>query len=262
MTNELMLVPKKLLLMGDISPSAKVLYLHILSYAYDQVTCYPSVNTLADCMECSERAVSRYLQELKIYGLIKYVRGYNGKSNRYIIVPIEWVDGERVNEADYDLTESEFMEYASKVKEFYSDKAKPKKNGGKRGGSGNRTKIIKELLEHLKDPNYKLKIGDVAYYFSYKLQEKKDYVYSPKQADFIMLADVFKLDSMSRELALEIIDIYIDNYDSMYKTDKYKYPLLTHLKFSSVFNSMCDMAKISLNRKSTRSGYILTDEAF
>jgi len=82
-----------------LSANAKVLYILLLSYAWQDRECFPGQDTLADNMGCTRRTIIRTLVELKKFKLISWVKRGLGKSNTYYIerlndgyAPIMYVD--------------------------------------------------------------------------------------------------------------------------------------------------------------------------
>jgi hypothetical protein len=79
--------------------NAKVLYILLLSYAWQDRECYPGQDTLAGNMGCNRRTVTRTLAELRKFKLVSWDRRGLGKSNTYYIerlsdgyAPVMYVD--------------------------------------------------------------------------------------------------------------------------------------------------------------------------
>lgn len=252
---DLMIVPTKLLELNVVSHQAKVLYLHMLSFAYDNVTCYPSLETLAKRMACSDRTIMRYSDELRKYGLIKYVRGYNRQSSRYVLIPMEWVEEKEVPEEEQDLTPTEFERLTKKIKKFYEEQGKKLTTKNKSKTSRvvmTREALIGKLKEDLKNPDYKLTQGDYAYYFAWKLQEIRGELYDPKSAkdkgrsDFIALKQMFIDNNLSQELNLKIIEVYIATFKELHESEKFPRPYVKLLRPAFVFNQIKRLAEEQL----------------
>lgn len=71
-----------------IPPSIKLFLLCLKEYAWGYKTrCYPSVPTIADDMNCSERSVYSYIQEALKTGFLKKTKRFLGKdNNEYILL--------------------------------------------------------------------------------------------------------------------------------------------------------------------------------
>ena len=56
-----------------VSAQSKALYAILCIYCGDKRECYPSISTLADILDKSQRQISRNIRELKNKGIIKRV---------------------------------------------------------------------------------------------------------------------------------------------------------------------------------------------
>jgi len=54
----------------SIKPQEKALYSILCIYSGDKRECFPSISTLADIMDLSQRQVNRLIKNLKIHGII------------------------------------------------------------------------------------------------------------------------------------------------------------------------------------------------
>jgi hypothetical protein len=70
---------------GSLSVNAKVLYLLLLSYAWQDGECFPGHKRLADNMGVKRTTIWRSLSELKSRRLISWARLGQGKTNIYYI---------------------------------------------------------------------------------------------------------------------------------------------------------------------------------
>ena len=57
----------------SVSAQSKALYALLCIYCGDKRECYPSISTLADILDKSQRQVSRNIKELKDAGVIKRI---------------------------------------------------------------------------------------------------------------------------------------------------------------------------------------------
>jgi DNA-binding transcriptional regulator GbsR (MarR family) len=78
-------IPNSILRRTDLSHGAKLCAARLIQYAGRDIKAYPRLDTLADELGMSVRAVQRFLAELESYGLIKTQRRGRGQSNMYIL---------------------------------------------------------------------------------------------------------------------------------------------------------------------------------
>ncbi len=78
-------VPNVILTMSDISHGAKLCYALLLSYAWQEGSCFPGQDVLGHDMSVERKAVIRYLGELKEKALIRVIRRGLGKTNVYYL---------------------------------------------------------------------------------------------------------------------------------------------------------------------------------
>jgi DNA-binding transcriptional ArsR family regulator len=78
------MVPNDLLERGDISPGAKLTYIGLLRFAWQEGFCFPGQERLAAMLGMGVRTVIRHLQELARAGLILLERRGRGRTNRYL----------------------------------------------------------------------------------------------------------------------------------------------------------------------------------
>jgi hypothetical protein len=79
------LIPNTILRRPDLTPGAKLTYIVLLSYAWQQDHCFPGQSTLARDLGAGRRSVVRYLQELKSVGLLGVQRRGLGHTNVYTL---------------------------------------------------------------------------------------------------------------------------------------------------------------------------------
>lgn len=78
-------VPNHILRSKDLSVGAKLTYAALLSYAWQNESCFPGQDTLAEDMGSGRRSVVRYIDELEKIGLISIKRQGLGKVNVYTL---------------------------------------------------------------------------------------------------------------------------------------------------------------------------------
>ena len=78
-------IPNAILRHRGISPGAKLTYMVLLSYAWQEGSCFPGQPRMAEDMGVTDRSVRTYLRELEAVGLlITKQRGF-GKTNLYFL---------------------------------------------------------------------------------------------------------------------------------------------------------------------------------
>ncbi len=73
------LLPRTLLHAPGLSRDAKLLYAVLLSYAWQQGSCFPGTERLQHDLGCGKNQVTRYLQELEDAGLVSRRRRGQGR---------------------------------------------------------------------------------------------------------------------------------------------------------------------------------------
>ena len=76
-------IPNGVLRREGLSAGAKLAYMGLLSYAWQEGSCFPGQARLAQDLGIGQRSVIRYLQELQAIGLLKVQRRGLGKTNIY-----------------------------------------------------------------------------------------------------------------------------------------------------------------------------------
>jgi hypothetical protein len=78
-------IPNTILRRPELSAGAKLTYMVLLSYAWQQDSCFPGQSTLATDLGAGQRSVIRYLRELQQAGLLRVKRRGLGKTNLYTL---------------------------------------------------------------------------------------------------------------------------------------------------------------------------------
>jgi hypothetical protein len=78
-------VPNHLLESKKISPGAKLVYAMLLKYAWQNDSCFPGQERLAEDMGVTDRSVRTYIQELTKCDFLSVKRRGQGKPNLYIL---------------------------------------------------------------------------------------------------------------------------------------------------------------------------------
>ncbi len=78
-------IPNSILRRSDISPGAKLTYVVLLSYAWQEGSCFPGQERMAEDMGVTDRSVRTYLRELEGVGLLITKQRGLGKTNLYFL---------------------------------------------------------------------------------------------------------------------------------------------------------------------------------
>lgn len=76
-------LPKQVLKARNLTRDAKLLYAVLLSYAWEQGSCFPGYGRLCQDMGATEKVVRKYMQELEAAGLVAQKRRGLGLTNVY-----------------------------------------------------------------------------------------------------------------------------------------------------------------------------------
>lgn len=113
-------IPRPVLKAKGLSRNAKCLYGLLLDYAWQSGSCFPGQKRLAEDLDVSERSIQRDLEELRDFGLIKWIRRGYQMTNEYQILSLDFLlqsdmsktsDQEVTNLASQEMTEMSHKEY-------------------------------------------------------------------------------------------------------------------------------------------------------
>jgi hypothetical protein len=79
------IIPNAILRRPDLSPGAKLTYMMLLSYAWQEGSCFPGQERLAEDMGVTSRSVITYLKQLQTAGLLVVKRRGLGLTNVYLL---------------------------------------------------------------------------------------------------------------------------------------------------------------------------------
>jgi hypothetical protein len=79
-------IPRYILRFRKLSFGARLTYAVLLSYAWQEGSCFPGQSKMADDLGVTRKAVNSYLGELKKYKFIDWERRGLGKTNIYYIL--------------------------------------------------------------------------------------------------------------------------------------------------------------------------------
>jgi DNA-binding transcriptional ArsR family regulator len=86
------IVPNLLFIFKGLSHGARLTYVLLLKYAWQEGSCFPGVDRLAEDLGVERKSVMRYTRELRNRGLIHIKRRGFGKTNVYRISRLKNVD--------------------------------------------------------------------------------------------------------------------------------------------------------------------------
>jgi DNA-binding transcriptional regulator YhcF (GntR family) len=101
-------VPNTILRRKDVSPGAKLAYMVILSYAWQEESCFPGQQRLAEDIGVTPRSVITYLKELQSAGLLRVKRRGLGMTNVYYIS--RWEEPRSENFSHQEVKETTVLE--------------------------------------------------------------------------------------------------------------------------------------------------------
>ena len=90
------IVPNLLFLFKGLSHGARLTYVLLLKYAWQEGSCFPGIDRLADELEVERKSVMRYTKELQDRGLVSIKRRGLGKTNVYHINKLKTEDISRL----------------------------------------------------------------------------------------------------------------------------------------------------------------------
>src|SRR3954471_8545588 len=79
------LIPNAVLRARNLSRDAKLLYGILLSYAWQQASCFPGYDRLIDDLQCGPNQLSKWIKELREGGYIDVKRRGQGKTSVYTL---------------------------------------------------------------------------------------------------------------------------------------------------------------------------------
>lgn len=113
-------IPRPVLKAKGLSRNAKCLYGLLLDYAWQSGSCFPGQKRLAEDLDVSERSIQSDLEELRDFGLIKWIRRGYQMTNEYQILSLDFLlqsdmsktsDQEMTDLTSQDTTEMSHKEY-------------------------------------------------------------------------------------------------------------------------------------------------------
>lgn len=78
-------IPNALLQRKDLSPGAKLTYMALLSFAWQEDHCYPGQERLADAIGMSKRSIDRFIKELEEAHLVSHKQRGLNQTNYYTL---------------------------------------------------------------------------------------------------------------------------------------------------------------------------------
>ena len=86
------IVPNLLFMLKGLSHGARLTYVLLLKYAWQEGSCFPGIDRLAEDLGVERKSVMRYTRELRSTGLISVKRRGFGKTNVYRICKLKTAD--------------------------------------------------------------------------------------------------------------------------------------------------------------------------
>ena len=94
-------IPNTILKRHDVSPGAKLCYVMLLSYAWQEGSCFPGQVKLAEDIGVTSRSVVTYMKELQESGLVVVKRRGLGQTNIYTLPRSENISLQEVKKTTY-----------------------------------------------------------------------------------------------------------------------------------------------------------------
>lgn len=277
--NNFVILPRVILETEKISNSAKIVYLKLVDFAFNNIYCYPTVATLAERVKMSEKTVKNAVKELREVGLVKiYKEGYK-KSNRYVLMPVEWVDnimGEELKivaeEEQYLKDEEDYKATMDKIKEHYesigkklTDVTVEKKAETKKRASKSKRKTSEEVLAEAKriaEEGGKLNAQQYCHIYKDLFYEIRGELYTVNWAvDGNFMKKLFIDRDLPSDIVIQILRKYIEVYDRYFKRGNYTSPKIRYLAQDFIFNKIVDLCDADL-REQNRTHDELANESF
>lgn len=169
--NNVFTIQKEIMKLRTLSSTAKIVYMTLQSYAYDNIHCYPTLETISEDLGGLTRpTLVKAVQELKAFGLIKTTKYPLHNKTIYILLPLEWVGNLTVEgdiipvpETEQEFDYKDLNNIITQIKQFYagnletptiSATSRPKKTPYQtmleKLEQGDKNLTIKELIEYLK----------------------------------------------------------------------------------------------------------------
>jgi len=101
-------IPNYIMRHPKIKPGAKLAYFVLLSYAWQQDSCFPGQDRMAEDMGVDRRSIIRYIQELVAAGLVRVDRRGLGQTNVYTL--LRWQESRSDNLSHQEVTKTTHQE--------------------------------------------------------------------------------------------------------------------------------------------------------
>lgn len=249
MSSRYTIVSNLILNSSNLSDGTLRIYLQLNQFAFDNLSCFPSVEKMAQLSGKCTLSIKRATKELRELGLIKiFVRPNRG--NEYLLIPPEWVadrlNGEYQNvseEEQYIKTLDEFMDLRDKVMEYYNSVPTPEKRVQKKRVTAKDT-----MLEKISSGRTDLNANELMAYAEHVYMEttgkKMDNDYRSGR-DIKEVKEL--LDSCGSEYAMLFIRKFAESYDELFGMGSYSTPSLRMIGWARVFNAVKKLTDRALN---------------
>lgn len=258
MVDDYAVVPRIIRKLENISNGAKLCYVTLVDYAYNDVFAFPSQETLARELGRTVRMVRNYLQELREFGLIKVytppmVSGGRGNidssTNHYILMPLEDVANLRDRltakiplDAQY-VTQEEFNELIARNTAFFADG----KIAARRDSYDASVKKVEEAQASGDFSKLSARDYCVAFAELYKITYGEGYAICWR-TDSTAIKLVLLDRGIEGDGCLTVFKQFLKMYPTTFYSEKYKKPRISHLKvdwiLSKVLTAVLDAERI------------------
>lgn len=236
-----------------LSDSAKLMYLAIVDYSYNNTHCFPSQETLAEELGISVRWAKKQLQELREFGLIKVCQRA-GSSNVYVLTPLGMVENLKredvipVPEEEQFIPEDKLEKLLKKNADFMEAQ----------GAIVGRARKTKEQHWSARVDSYLKKLADgkelneydlcVAFALRYEQRYGKRYAVNWRADSDVIHAQLLSAGITGNE-AIMVLETFVDMYDETFRSPDYPVPRIVQLKLDWIYQRVLKRAISELERQ-------------
>lgn len=262
------LVPQSILEMKDLSDRGFRVYCKLRKFAFDNITCFPSVQLIAKESGKSVDTVKRATKELRELGLIRVYKKEDAKNNIYIFVPIEWIPTEKVTESSqYIDSEQDYQDYVQAIREHYESLgeacifAKAEKVIAKTKKGTSHVSALKNVKTKIEKGDFTFTDRELCVLFEYAQKELREHSCNINWGrDMSAIKTAFGIKEQYGELEARMILTYVGMYDNVFKASKYPHPTLWGLSREWIFNKVKPLVEKDMRESRVENAVIVEEE--
>lgn len=256
--------PRAILETEQLTATEKIIYLKLLDFSFNNVYCFPKLETISERIGVSERSIQRATKTLRELGLIKIYREHTYATNHYIMIPTDWVISLQDSQTNpipedeqYIESKQEFDELIAKIRSYYEEIGRTVTAPKKRQTTKRQTLAdkIEVLEEKLNSNNFELSAQELCIYFAKAMRDIKQMAVTVDWGkDTAIMKELFiNNPSIDIPTALKVIDTYIKTYDRHFKKASYPYPRISYLRMEFIFNKVIRLCLLEMQQNETPS---------